>query len=102
MKNKNVRIVCPKCGTEYLPSEIYVPQAFFGKPKEIVKDCNGKIIYTDVDAMDTSEVFVCDRCNTKFNVSASINFTVLCPEFMKKESDEYVSKIPSKVSLLED
>ena len=25
-------IICPHCGTEYLPAEIYYPKHFFGNP----------------------------------------------------------------------
>lgn len=25
-------IICPKCGREYLPAEIYYPNEFLGKP----------------------------------------------------------------------
>jgi uncharacterized OB-fold protein len=32
MNEKFEKIVCPKCGREYLPVEIYYPNSFFGKP----------------------------------------------------------------------
>ena len=37
-RKKDIVITCPHCGREYLPAEIYVPDAFFGKPSDIEKN----------------------------------------------------------------
>lgn len=75
-RNSSEIIKCPKCGAEYLPSEIFYPQYFFGKVSDIVKDNNGEILSYDGDSMDTSETYVCDFCRTKFEVRAKISFDV--------------------------
>ena len=36
-------IVCPKCGREYLPAEIYLPNSFLGRPHDIYRLTNGKV-----------------------------------------------------------
>lgn len=38
------KIICPKCGAEYLPSEIYFAEDLIGKQKNIVKNDEGKIL----------------------------------------------------------
>ena len=48
MATKKVeKIVCPQCGMEYLPAEIYLPNYLLGKPTRIVRDENGKILDYD-------------------------------------------------------
>ena len=32
INEKLEKIICPKCGREYLPAEIYYPNFFFGRP----------------------------------------------------------------------
>ena len=45
-ENKVKHIIkCPYCGAEYLPEEIYYPDSFFGKPRDIVKNSKGEIEY---------------------------------------------------------
>ena len=44
MNKKIITIECPYCGAEYLPAEIIVPNSFFGKPTNIERDFNHKII----------------------------------------------------------
>lgn len=75
MKTKRFEIItCPFCDREYLPAEIFVPSGFFGKPVSIEKEYTGKIIEYSGDAMDLKESYICDKCNTKFNVNAKIQF----------------------------
>lgn len=67
--NKESLIVCPHCGTEYLPEEIFTYSSFLGKPKNIVKDALGKIIYLEYEEdrkPDFTEHFICDSCNKSF------------------------------------
>lgn len=70
-----VTIKCPKCGTEYLPAEIFVPSAYFGKPKDILRTVEGKIDYFSGKSLDTSERYVCDRCLTPFIVKSTVTFS---------------------------
>ena len=67
-------IVCPKCGREYLPCEIYYPKHFFGTAQEVDRFSNGKIDCHNGKPMDLEETYVCDHCDTKFRVTATIKF----------------------------
>lgn len=70
-------ITCPNCGAEYLPREIYIPDAFFGKDPDIEKDCTTHtIIYDGGKPLGLNESYICDYCNTPFIVKAYIRFNV--------------------------
>lgn len=71
--NKNL-IICPNCGAEYLPAEIFLPDSFLGRPKTINKNSNGEIIYYNGETMSLKEKYICDYCNKMFKVSAKIQF----------------------------
>jgi hypothetical protein len=66
------KIVCPNCGAEYYPQEIFVLSEL--NNSHIVKDEEGKIL-CDLK-LDTNEMYVCDFCNTSFHVNMSMDFTV--------------------------
>lgn len=88
------KIKCPVCGWEYHPAEIYVPTAFFGHPKNIIKSENGEIEHFMGEDSDLKEAYVCDHCNTHFLVEASVSFnTTVDPS--KEFSEEYVSELYS-------
>lgn len=74
MKQKSVVITCPNCGAEYLPAEIYLPDYFLGKPSNIDKDGNGKLIYFSGDNMNLSETYHCDYCKKEFKIICKLNF----------------------------
>ena len=89
MKDKKFIIVkCPKCGYEYLPAEIFT-RAFLGKPDNIVRDDDGKIISFEGTTMDLSEVYNCDKCGCDFDIIAKPNFTT--SENKELLFDEYYS-----------
>lgn len=67
-------IRCPSCGMEYLPAEIFVPDAFFGKPDIIKRDTQGSISEYAGKGMDVEEHYTCDKCNTTFNIKAEVTF----------------------------
>ena len=76
MRPKQPRtITCPECGYEYLPGEIFYPKTFLGQPKNVVRDCYGKILGYEGAAVSCTETFTCESCNSTFNVTACINFT---------------------------
>lgn len=66
-------IVCPRCGREYLPAEIYYPDNFLGKPQDIER-VNNKVEGFTGKSMDLEETYICDSCNTKFKVTATVKF----------------------------
>lgn len=67
-------IKCCHCGAEYLPAEIYLPDAFLGRPRDIEKDLNGKIMNYLGSNMNVNETYTCDYCNRKFSVESSVKF----------------------------
>lgn len=102
MKDKKFDIIyCPNCGAEYLPAEIYLPNELLGKPSYITKDFEGKLIEFTGSSMNTREIYICDKCDTKFRVTARFNFK---SEAIDKESfnKDHETKIPKKFNLFED
>lgn len=100
MKPKQLRVIkCPTCGYEYLPAEIYMPNEFLGKPKNIMRDASGKIIGFDGTKMNDTETYRCDHCDTHFEVVSTTNF-VSRPT--GQSSDEYVTKLSSNKFTLEE
>lgn len=71
----NVTLRCPACGCEYLLSEIFYPNAVFGRPEHILRSENGDIEYFEGKGMDTEETYCCDRCGALFKSYISITAT---------------------------
>ena len=67
-------ISCPHCGTEYTPSEVYLPKCFLGNTEYVKRDMEGKIQSVAGSDMDTYEMFTCDYCKKSFSVSATVSF----------------------------
>ena len=100
MKPKQLRIIkCPTCGQEYLPAEIYLPNEFLGKPKNIMKDINGKILGFDGIKMNDTESYKCDRCDTMFEVVSTTYFN---SKPIGKALDGYVTKLSSDKFTLQE
>jgi len=93
-------IVCPVCGQTYVPSEVFIPESFFGDQKEVIKDNQGKVEFYTGDDMDLEEEYICDGCGTKLKIIADLSFDVI-PE--DKFDDEYTVEInkPAKLKLRE-
>lgn len=102
MKTRKFEIIeCPKCGREYLPAEIFVPNAFFGRPRDIVRDVYGRILDYEGTSVDLQETYTCDKCNTNFVVRAKIGFTT---EVTKLDNfdEEYVTPIHKNTLFLDE
>lgn len=87
------KVICPHCGAEYLPAEIFVPSAFFGKPRNIDKDSTGRILGYNGTREDLKENFKCDFCDRKFSVVANVDYKTSI-----RSVGDYSTKI-NKVSL---
>ena len=102
MKPRKFEIIeCPICGHQYLPSEIFVPNAFFGRPYGIERNYNGVIMEHEGKSMDLFETYQCDNCDTSFRVSAKMTFITS----VDKEEDfeeEYVSPLNKNALFSED
>lgn len=71
---KQEKIICPVCGQEYLPIEIFVPYNFFGTLNFIKRNEDGKIEYFLGQEPDYCETFTCTKCNTTFITKTQISF----------------------------
>lgn len=101
-KKTEIVITCPNCGQEYLPSEIYIPDNFFGNPESIYRDDAGLIEAYEGKPMDLEEEYVCDSCGEKFYVAATIRFKTISKQ-EKQFDPTYVSPlVVEKLNLPED
>ena len=98
-QKKNYPVIrCPHCGWEYTPADIFMPGDLIGKPKTVIRDALGKIIYQEYDSENEpaqSEKYFCDNCEKPFIVEPVIVYKV------KKEAEE-LDFTESYVSLLDD
>ncbi len=105
MKIKEERLItirCPFCGAQYLPAEIYLPDAFLGKPSIIDKTTDtSTIIDFEGKSMDLNETYQCDKCNTTFNVCAKVQFNTYIDE-KKNFTTEHKTNIKRKVILFNE
>lgn len=88
-----IKVVCPNCGYEYLPVEIFIPNSVFGKYIALERDDDGKIIddesiVTDMNLVDS---YRCDGCGRKFEVKMNIDFETSSES--ADFSEEYSTKI---------
>ena len=98
---KKTVIVCPNCGAEYLPQEIYIPNEFFGRATYIERDEKTHQI-TDVigSSVDLDESYTCNFCNTPFSVTAKISFNTKLD--VRRNFDEDYATIITKEKFLFD
>lgn len=99
--NKSIVITCPNCGAEYLPSEIYIPNAFFGRPKHIERDENHKIIHVAGQNMNLTEQYICNYCNNPFRITCKISF-VEKSEMKFNFEDGYTTQLKKKTLFLSE
>lgn len=104
MKNYNEvkqTIVCPYCGWEYLPSEIFYPDHFLGQESNVERDSFGKILYYENLDSDHDEHYICDHCEKQFFVHADIKFSTSADE-MNNLNNNYYTQKPVKLFLDEE
>lgn len=94
-------IKCPNCGREYLPGEIYIPERFLGKPKDLERNADGKIIADYGSAMDLEESFECEFCGCAFKVRADVKFIVGVDILRDFENDYTTELFPNRITLEE-
>ena len=71
INSKHIIIRCPKCGREYLASEIFFPDDILGQPHSILRDDNGHIVHVDGVDPDLVQEWECD-CGTTFQVRLDV------------------------------
>ena len=84
------KIRCPHCGYEYLLSEIFDTEDVLGTPSNIMRDDDGKIIFVEGEQPITKQVWCCDKCGSKFQVSVDLSTweSALYPS--KDEEEDFV------------
>ena len=87
------RIVCPNCGAEYLPQEIFILTPF--NEKHVHKDADGKLLFDPT--YDTYESYKCDYCNKTFQATMAMAFTTTM-----KTAEEYVTKLHKPTLFLKE
>ena len=98
---KEITIVCPHCGYEYLPAEIFIPKYFFGHPEDIERRAEGNVDIYEGSTMCLTETYNCDHCNTTFNITADIKFKTK-EEVAEPFSVVYSSPLTQKIALSEE
>jgi len=93
-------IVCPICGQQYLPAELYLPDDFLGKPTEIVRTTAGKVDFYFGTKMDPDTEYICDNCGAHLKVHANISFNVSTDDPNEGEHITYFNKF-KKIQLEE-
>lgn len=95
-------IKCPYCDAEYLPSEIFYPNDYLGKPSHIDKTLSGEIIDVDGKQQTFTEDYVCDKCGKPFRTSVSHCYTI--EPLVKKDltSDFEMPLFNNRIFLKED
>lgn len=95
-------IKCPKCGAEYLPVELFIPNAFFGRPTEIEKDEHGQIVnIIGSTAQTTMDKYICDYCNTPFKVNTKVHFSAKILNDLNFEED-YSTNLKGQTMILKE
>lgn len=102
MRKFNNKIICPCCSAEYLCSEIYVPDALVGKPREVDKNAYGRIKKVYGDNASNEEEYICDFCNTKFYVYAKMLFRTSIKKDETFEEEYSLNVSGDKVEMQED
>lgn len=104
LKDKEpIKITCPYCGQEYLPAEIFIPNSFFGRPEDIERSYDGKVVDFNGTDMDLKEQYKCDCCGETFNIDTQIKFIASKRDEKYNFNQDYTSEIKiKKYSLFED
>lgn len=99
MKNS---IRCPHCNAEYAPSEIYLPDSFLGKLRDVEKDVTGSILYQENGDMGLSEKYTCDYCKRPFTVNAKVTFNTKPDEFLDFSKPYSTKRVKPSLFMKED
>ena len=100
--NKNEIITCPNCGREYLPSEIFVPQALTGRVQTVDRDYSGRVLEYMGMVPDMTENYICDNCNKPFKIIAKISYRTEDNPKYDFTQDYKTSLKEDKITLFED
>lgn len=103
MRPKKLELItCPKCGCEYFPAEIFIPQSIIGTVKNIKRDQNNKIISYEGVPFDNIETFECNVCNCTFKAIARMSYTSEYRDELSFNEDYVTPIVKRKVFMKED
>lgn len=67
-------IKCPHCNAQYIPAQVLYPSTLLGKPKNVIKDPLGKIIFVQwQEQPEYKDSFICQYCNREFIAYAQLS-----------------------------
>lgn len=99
MKPKKYELIeCPHCGRQYLPAEIFIPKYLLGQPRNILRDVYGQILDYEGTGSDLEETYICDSCNTEFDIKLITHFTSTTTK-VGNIDEEYISTSISENNL---
>jgi hypothetical protein len=81
-------IKCPHCRCEYLPGEIFNPTYFLGQPTDVIRNGYGEVLGHMGVEQDTTETFICGKCEKEFKVTAKISYV-----FEEEEKDDLFEQL---------
>lgn len=96
------KIICPSCGREYLPGEIFIPNYLIGQPKNIERDENGSIVWNNGIEPNAKEYYICDKCKRKFEIKATISYETTKLDEWDMSEDFVSNKYDNRIFLKED
>lgn len=98
--SKHIIIKCPKCGYEYLASEIFYPEDLLGSCNNILRDENGRILLvSDGEDPHLEEDWTCDHCGCDFKAKLDIKGTTLYSNELDFSEDFVISTEDDKEKL---
>lgn len=96
------KINCPYCNIEYLPGEIFIPNYIIGQPKEIERDEDGNIVWSDGIKQNLKETYTCDNCHKKFNIKIDLDYTIEKTDDFDMSEDYVSDKYKDRIYLREE
>lgn len=98
--SKQIIIKCPKCGYEYLASEIFYPDDIFGTCDEVLRDENGHILLVAHGSdPQREEPWTCDHCGCEFTARLTVKGESIYNDDLDFSEDFTINSNSDKVQL---
>ena len=94
-------IICPYCGREYVPSEIFYPEDLLPNVGDVVRKENGLVEFCTGSQELESEEYCCDGCGKTFKVTPALSFLVEKVEVEDFDEDFSTQIYKDRISLEE-
>lgn len=93
MKKQINKVVCPKCGYEYTPSEIFYPEDILPDVGEVVRKEDGTIDFCTGKSDLEVEEFTCDHCGCIFKATPELAVSTSIENTVESFDDDYSTPI---------